>query len=171
MNGPAVYEALKYCDGIVEFCRNGALHCVVPAGTVHLKLRSGMLRPLNCNLTVTVRRRSERQRKLNELLSPERNYFFWTMHDFTWALKLPFNSRWCGEIGKDLKALGVYRGRKVNSRRKVYGLIDARTKKPMGHCVVFSVQPFDTRPTGIRKAYRAQAKERLAACREMRARL
>jgi hypothetical protein len=113
----------------------------------------------------------ERRAKLRRLLRtpiPVGHYpTLWTMHDLTWALGLPHTRRWCGLIGKDLKALGIDR------RHNVYGLIAMRTGKLLpGHCDVYSsddlISRRDATLDDIRQRYRAQAPQRLAACQSMR---
>lgn len=168
INGQKVYEAVMKCDFLDVLHRNGASHYILPAGTVQFKQRNGAVKTLDCNLTVSVRCYTERMRKLNQLIAPERSHFFWTMRDFCYALKVPYTSRWRGEIGKDLKALRIYCGSKRSSRRKLYGLIDARTKKAIPLCLVFCRFPFNTQARDIRRFYREQAAERLRACQQMR---
>lgn len=89
----------------------------------------------------------------------------WTMRDLTWALNLPHTPRWCGVIGKDLKALKTHR------RHNVYGLRDARTGEPIPHCDVFSPARCDIMLDDIRHEYNVvQAKERFKVCQTMRER-
>lgn len=169
MNDQRVHEAVLQCDVLREVQRNGASHFVLPPGTVHLRRRDGTLKTLDCTVAISVRCFTPRRNKLNALISPlQRVDFFWTMRDFCYALRLPYTKGWCGEIGKDLKALRIYCGPTLSSRRKVCGLMDTRTKKPIPWCQVFARVPVTLRPRDIRKFYREQAAERLRACQQMR---
>lgn len=91
----------------------------------------------------------------------------WTMSDLTWALNVPYSKRWCGQIGRHLKHL------KMERRHHLWGLIDARTRKQLPACDVYSSwQSLDRRDItldDIRDCYnRQQAKQRLLVCQSMR---
>ena len=107
---------------------------------------------------------TERERDLRILLANPK-VFLWTMSDLAKALGFDASSkRECGEVGKDLSRLGC-------SLKRVKGLTDARTQRRLLQCSVYCQFPIDHFQTSdIRKAYRLQAKDRLAACQQMRSR-
>lgn len=88
----------------------------------------------------------------------------WTMRDLTWALNLPYSAR--GKLGKLLREIGVDR------HHHIRGLIDARTRKRLSPCDVFSsrrsLARCDIMLDDIRRDYDLQSKQRLKACQMMR---
>ena len=165
-NGRAFHEATENCPELSRIRHNGLWHYVLPSGSLRVKEWGGgkcAWRTLDFPVTVPVYRPSVRQRKLRELFLDSR-VWVWTMRDLGWALGLKYSRRMCGQIGKDLVAIGVC------SRHHVSGLTRNGNRLPA--CDVFCASPeVEGRDLEyIREVYSRQAKVRRLACQQMRAR-
>ena len=172
VNGRGFYNVATECLGVTRYRRNGVWHFEFPPGAIQLKtvirdkpkkkgekgrvIGQGWV-SLDFSVMVPVYLRTQRQMKLLELLSQDnQRRLYWTMHDLIHELGLKYSRRLCGEIGKDLKRLGVF-------SHKISGLFDPRQNKRLAQCTVFNAYPIDESAEEIRARYRKQ-------CQQMRLR-
>src|SRR3954463_7412020 len=99
VNGAAVHLATRKCRGLKRIRHDGRWYYVIPAGTV-----------LPCDVTVPVLLRTPRQQAIQSLFGTEdgERPFLWTMRDLCYALRRKRNRRLEGDLGKDLKRLGLF---------------------------------------------------------------
>lgn len=143
--------------------RNGVCEVIVPPG-FELRSPQGKTVTLSHSLTIPVGSQlTERQRKLRDLLRGTDGVSFWSMRDLCYALRIDYSARNAGQIGKDLKLLGL-------RTRKLSYLQDERLKKRINHCVVsFDSDEIELSHEEVREKYLLESKLRIALLQRARA--